>query len=47
MSVVSRIVVNRVNRRARAKRTRVTRGVVFKDVSDYEYYLAITALGGR
>ncbi len=47
MSVVSRIVVNRLNRRIRARKTRVTREVVFKDVNDYEYYLAITALGGR
>ncbi len=47
MSVVSRIVINRVNRKARTRRTRIAREVVFRDVNDYEYYLAITALGGR
>lgn len=47
MSVVTRLVVGRINKKVRSKRNRVLKAFVLKDIGEYEYYLAITALGGR
>lgn len=47
MSVVTRLVVGRINKKVRSKRNRVIKTPVLRDVGEYEYYLAITALGGR
>lgn len=47
MSVITRLVIGRIDRKARGKRGKVIKELVLRDVGEYEYYLAITALGGR
>lgn len=47
MSVITRVVVGRLNRKVRSRKSRVTRAQVVRDIGEYEYYLAIAALSGR